>query len=425
MKIITISSEQFDNFAKNHMYKNYYQSSSYGKVLEQAGFKIEYIGIVDDVNLMFGASLLAYKNVFMGKKLAYAPRGILFNYDSTSSLEELVKCLKAYLSKQGCLLLRMDPYIPATIRNKKGKASNMNKNINNIMANLKQAGFTYKGQNKFFENELSRYEGVLLFQNRTIKDIYLGFDKNIRHKINKAANSGVIVLKDNNKNVNTLFKFCKENGIINIKNAHKSIINAFGDKASIYYALLDTNAFVSVSKNIYEKEMDKNDSLSKKIQTYGANNAGTKQKLLNTKIESDKLLNTYKNQLVEATNLLEKNPKSIMLGAAITVEYDNAIYLIEEFHTKYLSNLCANYLIRWFIINETKNRNYKYFNMNAMTGEFVRPNPYMNLNKNKLGFGCVPTEYIGEFELVIDGFNYKLYQSFSKEKNYKFKNDIK
>lgn len=425
MKIVTISSEQFDNFAKNHMYKNYYQSSSYGKVLEKSGFKIEYIGIVDDVNLMFGASLLAYKTVFMGKKIAYAPRGILFNYDSVNSVEELVRCLKTYLGKQGCLILKMDPYIPATIRNKKGKASNMNKNINNIMANLKQAGFTYKGQNKFFENELSRYEGVLLFQNRTIKDIYLGFDKRTRHKINKAANSGVIVLKDNNKNLQTLYNFCKQNKITKLKNAHKSIIESFGDKASIYYALLDTNTFVAVSKNIYEKEMDKNDNLARQIQSFGANNPGTKQKLLNTKIESDKLLNLYKNQLVEATNLLEKNPKSIILGAAITIEYDEAIYLIEDFYSKYLSNLCANYLIRWFIINEAKNRNYKYFNMNAMTGEFARKNPYTELNKNKLGFGCIPTEYIGEFELVIDGFNYKLYQSFSKEKNYKFKSDIK
>ena len=425
MKITSISEQQFDSFAKNHMYKNYYQTSSYGKVLQQMGFTIEYIGIMDDVNLMFGASLIAYKKVFMGKNIAYAPRGILYNYESSSSVQELVKCLKDYLSKKGCLMLRMDPYIPATIRNSKGKATNMNQNVNNIMANLKQAGFTYKGQNKFFENELSRYEAILLFQNRNIKDIYVGFNKRTKHKINKAANSGIIIKKDPNKQFINLVNFCKLNKITKLKNYHKAILGNFKEKAELYYAILDTNVFVTISKNIYEKEMDINDYLSQKIQSYGTSNNSTKQKLLNSKIESDRLLNLYKDQLVFATKLLEKHPKSIYLGAAITIEYDNAIYLIDDFYSKTFNNLCANYLIRWFIINEAINKKYKFFNMNAMVGIFDKKAPYHNLNENKLGFGCIPTEYIGEFELIIDGFNYKLYQSFSKDKNYKFKSDIK
>ena len=360
----------------------------------------------------------------MGKKIAYAPRGILYNYDSANSVKELVNCLKTYLNKKNCLLFRMDPYIPATIRNNKGKTTNMNKNINNIMANLKDAGFNYKGQNKFFENELSRYESVLLFKNRNIKDIYLGFSKNTKHKINKAANSGIKIVKDNTNNFAILEKFCKQNKISKLKNYHKQIIESLGNKANIYFALLDTNIFVTISKNIYEKEMEKNDELSQKIQLYGQKNVGTKQKLLNMKIESDKLSNIYKDQLVLATKLLEEQPNNIILGAAITIEYDEAIYLIDDFYTSKFKNLNANYLIRWFIINEIENRKLKYFNLGPITGEFIRKNPYSNLNENKLGFGCVPTEYIGEFELVIDGFNYKLYQSFSKDKNYQFKNDI-
>ena len=204
MKIITLTEQQFDTFAKKHIYRNYYQSSSYGKVMKELGFSVEYIGIVDDVNLIIGASLIIYKNVLIGKKIAYTPRGILYNYDDINSVKELVNSLKTYLEKKNCILLRIDPYIPATIRNTKGKTTNMNKNINTIMANLKDTGFNYKGQNKFFENELSRYEGVLLFKNRNIKDIYLGFSKAVKHKINKAANSGIKIVKDNTNNFSIL-----------------------------------------------------------------------------------------------------------------------------------------------------------------------------------------------------------------------------
>ena len=33
MKIVTLSPEQFDKFAQNHRYRNYYQSSAYGNVM--------------------------------------------------------------------------------------------------------------------------------------------------------------------------------------------------------------------------------------------------------------------------------------------------------------------------------------------------------------------------------------------------------
>lgn len=424
MKIISMNEQEFDKYAQNHMYKNYYQTSSYGRVMQQEGFKVIYIGITDDLNMLIGAALIIYKDIFMNKKIAYAPRGILFDYNNKNLTEELVITLKQFLSKQNIILLKMDPYIPATIRNKKGKTTNMNKNINNIMLNLKEAGFSYKGQNKFFENELSRYESIVLLKNRTIKDIYINFSKRTKHKINKAANSGIKIITDEKKDINILDNFCKNNNIQKYNNYYKYIINNFSQKANLYYAVLDTNVFVSVSKNIYEKEMDKNDILSKKIQNLQISNS-KKQKLLNRKIESDKLLNTYKDQLIKATELLEQNPKSIILGAAITLEYDNSIYLFDDFYTAKFNNLNANYLIRWYIINDAKNKNYKFVNMNAMTGEFIKQNPYSNLNENKLGFGCIPTEYIGEFELIIDNFNYKLYQSFSKDKNYKFKSDIK
>ena len=146
---------------------------------------------------------------------------------------------------------------------------------------------------------------------------------------------------------------------------------------------------------------------------------------MNYKMESDKLLNTYKNQLVFATEILQRNPQSIVLGGIITVEYDNSIYIVEETFDKTYNNLCCNYLTRWFIINEAKQKNYKYINLGNIAGDFRTKNPYTNLNQNKLGFGSTPTEYIGEFDIILDNFNYKIYQNFGKDKDYKFKNNIK
>lgn len=420
MKIITLKEQEFDRFASSHRYKNYYQTSSYGKLMSKHGFKTHYIGITDDLNHLIGASLLIYSVVFMNKKIAYAPGGILFDYSNVANVEELVKKLKHVLGKQDFILLRMDPYIPATIRNKRGLVSNLNNSVNNILSNLKHAGFKYKGQNNFFENERGRFESVILLNGRSIKDVYLGFTKRTRHKINKASNSGIIIVEDDKKNPTFL-----QNMITTNKRSagyYNDLVKEFGDKASVYYAVLDTNAFVTSTKKTYEHEVERNEELTKKIQD---NLGKVKQSLVNAKMESDKLLNTYKNELVVATNLLEKFPKSILLGGAITIEYNEAIYIIAEGYDKKYKNLNCNYLTRWFIINKATQKNYKYINIGNIVGDFRNKNPYTTLNENKLGFGSIPTEYIGEFNLILDNFNYKLYQNFSKEKTFNFKDNIK
>ena len=64
MKIVTLSPEQFDKFASNHRYRNYYQSSAYGNVMVKFGYNIHYLGIVSDQNKLIGATLIIYKEIF-------------------------------------------------------------------------------------------------------------------------------------------------------------------------------------------------------------------------------------------------------------------------------------------------------------------------------------------------------------------------
>ena len=423
MKIITLKPEDFDNFCSNHRYKNYYQTSAYGKTMSEQGFNIHYLGIVDDLNHLIGATLIIYKELFMNQKIAYAPRGILFDYNNSVNVQELAHKLKQVLGKQGFLILRMDPYILATLRNKKGLVSNINNSVNIIMSNIKHAGFKYKGKNNFFENEKGRFEAVTLLQGRDIKSIYQSFSKRTRHKINKASNSGIMVINDKNKNIEHLYNFLS-NKTPSSKNYYQNLVKNFGESVNIYYAILDTDSFVISTKKIYEHELEHNDILTKKIQSENEQiNNNINKHILNAKMESDKLLNTYKNQLVMATKLLEEYPNNIIIGGALTIDYDNIRYLIiDGFDNKYKS-LCCNYLIRWFIIHEAKQQNIKYFNLNCICGDFKHPNPFSNLNENKMGFDGIPTEYIGEFDLILNNFNYKIYQSFSKDKNYKLKNE--
>jgi peptidoglycan pentaglycine glycine transferase (the first glycine) len=51
----------------------------------------------------------------------------------------------------------------------------------------------------------------------------------------------------------------------------------------------------------------------------------------------------------------------------------------------------------------------RYFDLNAITGYFDNNSEFKGLNEMKLGFGSEVNEYIGEFDLVLNKFIYKLY----------------
>ena len=63
MKIVTLSSDQFDNYASAHRYRNFYQSSAYGNLMIKFGYNAHYLGIINEQNKLIGASLILYKDL--------------------------------------------------------------------------------------------------------------------------------------------------------------------------------------------------------------------------------------------------------------------------------------------------------------------------------------------------------------------------
>ena len=190
MKIITLDKNTFDKFANTHKYRNYYQTSAYGNTIKNYGYDIHYIGIIDNNENLIGASLLIYKEVFMNYKIAYAPRGFLFEYTNIENLNEFTTKLKKLLGKQGFMSITIDPYLPVNIRNNNGKIMSINNEGNIVLENLKAAGYNYLGPNLFFENKKPRFEAIITLD-KDIKDIYQNFEKRVKHKIKKAIRSGI------------------------------------------------------------------------------------------------------------------------------------------------------------------------------------------------------------------------------------------
>ncbi len=412
MKVVKLSAAQFDKFASNHRYRNYFQTSMYGNVMAKFGYSIQYLGIVNENNKLIGATLLIYKEIFMKNKMAYAPRGILFNYEDTERLEEAIDVLKRVLAKQSFMLLRIDPYIPLTIRNSEGNIMNVNNKGNNIISSLKQAGFSYKGKTLYFETEKPRWEALITLR-RDLNEIFARLDKRVRNKIRKAVNSGIIVRRDPDRSINKLYQFVgkKEKKPLAY---YKEIKNQFDSDIDVYYARIKTETFLINSRRNYEKEQEYNDKLAERIQDMSLD-PKERSTYLNKKMQSDQLITTYKANLLKATEILKQNPDGLIIAGAMIIKYDDAAFIFTEGMDENYSNLNALYLLKWQLINDYFQRGYKYINLNGITGQFDKRNKYSGLNESKLGFDSTITEYIGEFDIILNNFTYNLYKKMNKK----------
>lgn len=413
MKVVKLKPHQFDKFASTHRYRNFYQSSMYANVISKFGYNVQLLGIVNDENKLIGASLIIYKEAFMHYKIAYAPHGLLFNYENTELVEEGFKCLKKSLAKQNFMLLRIDPYIPLTIRTSDGNIININNKGNAIIDNLKKVGFEYKGKTLFFETEKPRWEALVLLQ-RDIRDIFARIDKRTRTKIRRATNGGVEIIKDENKDVKKLYELAKTKDHLPLS-FYRKMCEEFASDIDIYYAKINTETFLINSRRNYEKEVEYNNILAENIQNMEMDDKD-RENSLNKKMESDKLITSYKNSLLASTELLKNNPDGIIIGAAMIIKYDNAAYIFAEGIDDEYGYLNANYLMRWQLINDYNSLGFKYINLNGIVGEFEEKNEYSGLNESKLGFNTTITEYVGEFDVILNNFAHNLYQKMNKDK---------
>lgn len=413
MKIVALTKEEFDEFAYKHKYSTYYQTSSYAETSRYDGLETFYIGFVSNQKLV-GVTLFLHKKIYLYYKYAYAPRGFLIDYTDQKLVKNITRGLIDLLKKQHYAFIKIDPPVICSERNNKGNIIYFSNTVNDILATLRNNGYIHQGFNKYFENYKPRLNAFLNLQD-DIKKIYSKIEKQTQDKIVKSQEAGLEIVYDPSGNIDELYKFVSSKNIKRGKKYYQGLYNNFSknNAMDIFFVNVNTDRYIQNMKKLYDEELSVNEDLASRVQDY--NIIGLeKQEIINQKIESDKNLNYYKNQLVDATNLSKNNPNFITIGAAFTIKHNNGVELIiDNYQDEYL-RFNPRYVLIWELAKKYKNEGFKYFNLNAVVGDFSHEDlgKYNTLNDAKLSFNSSVIEYIGEFDLVI---NERIYHKF-KEK---------
>ena len=143
---------------------------------------------------------------------------------------------------------------------------------------------------------------------------------------------------------------------------------------------------------------------------------------INAKMKSDLVLLAYKNDILEGTKGL-KDDKNIYIAAAMVVKYENTATIVASSFDKTYSRHNANYFLYYKIIEHYKNK-VDFIDLNGMTGDLSKLNPFYGLNQFKLGFKPNVYEYIGEYDLIINENDYSyLKETGTLAKEFNKKND--
>lgn len=398
MKIVELQADEFDSFVSTFPYKNFYQTKQYGMLMNRHQFNDYYLGLEDESGKVVAGTLILVKRGAFGYKWGYCPRGFLIDFKNISLLENFTTLLKEYLRKRNFMYITLDPLLIYKSHDNKGEITPLVDN-SSIYNKLIELGYEHGGFNLNFENIKPRWNAVSIFTDE--EDIFTSFSKEKRNKIRKAYKLGVEILKGRAEDIRTFYDFIKDKHSRKF-NYYLDMYEIFGkdDMFDIYFANLNTSKFVEQTKKLYEIEEQNNNEINEELlENIDTNNRNT---ILKRKTHSDMLLNTYKQNMITATNLFKQFPAGRIIGSCAIIKYNKEIFFLIYGYDKDYTSYCSTHLMIYQLMEKFHKEGYNKFNLNGISGDFSSTSKYLELTKFKLGFNSHIEEYIGEFTLTIN-----------------------
>ncbi len=407
MKICELTIQAFTEYAKNSPLRNYMQTEEYARLMGEEKYNYDYIGLVDDDNVIRAASLILWKRIGFNTRYGYAPKGFLINYYDESLLRTFVDELKKYYAKN-MIFIKINPEIVVAEIDNKTFVMDDNPNMK-LKQDLQDFGFIKLKDNLYFESINPRFNAYVDLKNSKLQN----YSKANRNKVRNSRRKGLYIEKGTMQDLESYYKLEKRTEHFS---HYRNLFTIFGDKLDLILVKVNYENFIKNSQSLYEEEADRNSLYNEII------HRSKKESDLHRKMASDSKLMTIKNEIVTATEGLRDEDNCIVAGALV-IKYDNRVHVVESSFERNHPLLNANYFLYDSLIQNYK-MDYDFIDLNGVCGDFKNSNAYKGLNNFKLGFDAKIFEYIGEFDLVFDRPGYELLNATGKLAN-EFNKDCK
>jgi len=396
MRLKELNVEEFTRFQLSHFLSNYYQTINYALLKAESGYDYDLIGLVDEENNILAASLILLKPIGIKCFYGYAPRGFLIDYENEYLVNIFTNALKEYYYNKNVIFIKLNPAVPVGKIDRETYETKLNNN-KNIIPILEKNNYKKLKNNLYFESQLPRFNAIIDLKSFNSKEM----SKNTKNKVKKGIRKGLVIEKYPKEYISEFYKFIKDKKN-NSEFYYRDYYTAFekSDNIDLFLVSIDYSSFLENSQYIYNVESERNNKLNEKLARKSSNKA------INNKMNSDKILLGYKNDIMEATKGISDN-KKIFLAGALVIKHNNTASILYSGYDVNYKRFAPNYFLHYNIIKHYKD-DFDYLDLNGIVGDFQNENPYTGLNRFKLGFNPNIYEYIGEFDLIVEPKSYDI-----------------
>lgn len=278
-----LDKKEYDNFVVNFKSTSFMQTSSWANI--KSSWESDFVGMYEGERLVC-ASMILKRNLFLGKKLFYIPRGFVIDYKNKELLKVFINELKKYAKKDNAIDIKIDPFIcfnEDNIQNiKKNKNVETNKvftkDVDEIVNNLKELGFKHGGYKKEVNSYIQpRYTMAISLKDKDNnfydkEQLRRTFPKNTRNYIGSYQEQRGVEFSyskniDDVKDLISVLNCTEKRQHITLRSSNyfKKMMENFPSNAVLFFAKVDIDKYISFLKKDSLENENKKEFCEKQI----------------------------------------------------------------------------------------------------------------------------------------------------------------
>ncbi len=382
---------EYDDFLKEQVFPHVLQTSIWAQV--KNNWKSDFIGFYrENETELLASCLILTRQLMFGVTMCYIPRGMVFNYDDDELLHFILSTLTEYAKSQNALFVKFDPAIK---NDETGKL---------IIQKLQQMGCIWLGETKNMSQTIQpRYDAVLYKENYTEEKI----SKKLKQRLRKAQNTFSIVEVGSQEllmDFAHLMNLTEQRKGIKLRGAdyYAKILDAFQDDAKIVMVKLNLRQIV--------------DDLTKKCLKAQQGIASTNN--TQKKIVLQKEIERYEAEIQKLTVVISEKGEIVPAAGNLFVNFNKISENLYAGMDEKLREYYPSYLAWDMSIKTSFEKGAILHDMGGIEAEETG-----GLFQFKKMFNPQIEEYIGEFDIPVNIFLYKISKKFYRLRKEKRKFD--
>ena len=378
---------EYDAFVEASSHTHYMKTSMWASIQERSGYQSQYIGFYNDSALV-GTGLLLMRKQY-GCTYGYIPKGLCIDKEL---LPEALELLKEHAKALKLSFLRIDPDILRMERDIQGEPIENGENNEDVTECLKEHGFRHKGYGYAYDGSWTNRYTLIIDISKDMDEIIKGFAKPRQTALKRHKVMHLTTRCGDENDLPDLCEFEKMLCAIQGFKPHplsffKQYLDVFKDHAHLYVTEIDLEAMIN----------------------------DTEKEIASGKYNKDKeALASKQKELAQANELMAQYGKQVKIAAGLFLHYGNMSWDLYTYNHKAFNNHKPVDNLHAFAINDLKTHGVTRYDMCGFSGVTDPKDPYYGLYTYKRSFGSVYTEYIGQFDYVLNETVYGLYHKIER-----------